>query len=310
MDPLSDVLALLRPRSAMLRGLDLGGRWALAFPAAEGLRCYAILSGACWLDLRDGAPAVALGAGDCFLLPGGGPFRLASDLAVEPTDAKTILLTAPVGGVATLGGGGDCFGVGGYFQFAGDHADLLLKMLPPVVHIRGEAEKAVLRGRLEQLREEMSAPRPGGRLIIEHLAQMLLVQALRLHMTAPSTEGVGWLFALADRQMSGAIGAMHADPARRWTLSSLAAVAGLSRSSFAARFKARVGTSPMDYLTRWRMLLATDRLANSGDPIAVIAPSLGYDSESAFNTAFKRVMKCSPRRYGRGSSSTTADLAA
>ena len=99
--------------------------------------------------------------------------------------------------------------------------------------------------------------------------------------------------------MGAAITAMHDDPAHRWTLQSLAERAGMSRTTFALKFKETVGASPMDYLTRWRMLVAGDRLANSGDPISAIALSLGYESESAFSTAFKRVMGCSPRQYGR-----------
>jgi AraC-like DNA-binding protein len=92
---------------------------------------------------------------------------------------------------------------------------------------------------------------------------------------------------------------MHADPARRWTLNALASHAGMSRSSFALKFKQTVGQAPMEYLTRWRMLLAGDRLAHSDEPIAAIALSLGYESESAFSTAFKRVMGRAPRQYGR-----------
>jgi AraC-like DNA-binding protein len=99
---------------------------------------------------------------------------------------------------------------------------------------------------------------------------------------------------------------MHDDPAHRWTLHALAKRAGMSRSSFALKFKQTVGASPMEYLTRWRMLLAGDRLTNSGDPISVIALSLGYESESAFSTAFKRVMGCSPRQYSRGRSLVSA----
>ena len=99
---------------------------------------------------------------------------------------------------------------------------------------------------------------------------------------------------------SAAITAMHADPGHSWTLQALAARAGMSRSTFALKFKATVGKAPMEYLARWRMLLAGDRLANSSDPVSVIALSLGYESESAFSTAFKRVMGCSPRQYGRG----------
>src|SRR5208282_4922285 len=126
--------------------------------------------------------------------------------------------------------------------------------------------------------------------------------ALRLHLAEGLRGGVGWLFALADKQMSAAINSMHDDPAHRWTLQELGKRAGMSRTTFAVKFKETVGASPMEYLTRWRMLLAGDKLVNSGDPVSVIAPSLGYESESAFSTAFKRVMGCSPRQYGRGRS--------
>ena len=127
----------------------------------------------------------------------------------------------------------------------------------------------------------------------------MLVQALRLHLAEGLKGGVGWLFALADQQMSAAINAMHHDPAHAWTLQELAGHAAMSRSTFAMKFKQTVGASTIEYLTRWRMLLAADRLANSSDPVSVIALSLGYESESAFSTAFKRVMGCSPRQYSR-----------
>lgn len=151
--------------------------------------------------------------------------------------------------------------------------------------------------------QELREGQPGGFLVIQHLAHMMLVQALRLHLAEGIKGGVGWLFALADRQMSAAINAMHDDPARRWTLQDLAHRAGMSRSTFAEKFKEMVGASPMEYLTRWRMLLAGDRLVNSSDPVSVIALSLGYESESAFSTAFKRVLGCSPRQYGRAAAS-------
>jgi AraC-like DNA-binding protein len=105
--------------------------------------------------------------------------------------------------------------------------------------------------------------------------------------------------------MSAAINAMHNDPAHRWTLQKLAELVGMSRSIFALKFKQTVGTSPMEYLTRWRMLLAGDRLTNSGDSISTIARSLGYESESAFSKAFIRVMGCSPRQCSRGRNSAS-----
>jgi AraC-like DNA-binding protein len=167
-------------------------------------------------------------------------------------------------------------------------------MLPPIVYIRKESDKAALRWSLQRMREELREPQPGGFLIAQQLAYMILVQALRLHLAEGLRGRVGWLFALADKQMSAAINSMHDDPAHRWTLPKLAKRAGMSRSAFALKFKRTVGETPMEYLTRWRMLLAGDRLVNSSDPISVIALSLGYESESAFSTAFKRVMGCSP----------------
>ncbi len=300
MDPLSDVLSLLKPKSYMFGGFDAGGDWSIRFGKHDGIKCYAVVSGACWLAVEGVVDAVRLQAGDCFLLPRGWPFRLASDLALTPVDYRAFLPAPRNGGIALLNGGGDFSTVGGHFTLSGNHAGVLLRMLPPVVHIREEAEKAALRWSMERMRQELREPRPGGFLVAQHLADMMLVQALRLHLAEGLSGGVGWLFALADKQMSAAIDAMHQDPAQRWTLQDLAARAGMSRSTFALKFKATVGESPMEYLTRWRMMLAGDRLANTGDQISVIARSLGYESESAFSTAFKRVMGCSPRQYGRG----------
>jgi AraC-like DNA-binding protein len=179
------------------------------------------------------------------------------------------------------------------------HAGLLLGMLPPVVHIRAEANKAALRSSIERLMRELREPQPGSALIAEHLAQALLIEALRLHLAEHSHHSTGWLFALADRRMRAVIAAMHGEPARKWTLEALARVAGMSRSSFAARFKDTVGEPAMDYLTRWRMMVASDRLADGRTPIAVVAPAVGYESESAFGAAFKRVIGYSPRQFAK-----------
>jgi AraC-like DNA-binding protein len=103
---------------------------------------------------------------------------------------------------------------------------------------------------------------------------------------------------------------MHDDPGHHWTLQELAGRLGMSRSIFALKFKETVGETPMEYLTRWRMLLAGDRLKNSDDSISIIASSLGYESESAFGKAFKRVMGCSPKQYSRGGGSTPRSLTA
>lgn len=308
-DPLSDVLARLKPRNHMSAGFDAGGDWSIVFPDQENsIKTGAVISGGCWLAVEGVADAVRLEAGDCFILPSGRPFRLARDLRLPPQTACEVFRAARDGGVVTHNGGGDTFLISSRFALDPEHAALLLRMLPPIVRLRDAPEQAALHWSVERMMHELRHPQPGGFLVVQHLAQMMLVQALRRYLR-DTPEGVGWLFALNDRRMMAAIGAIHADPAHRWTLGELAARAGMSRSSFAAKFKAAVGATPIDYLTRWRMLLAADRLAAARDPVAVIAVSLGYESESAFSTAFKRVMGCAPRRYG-GRSATGKDAEA
>lgn len=300
MDPLSDVLSLLKPRSHVSAGFDAGGQWSIQFPDQQRhIKCYAVISGACWLTVQDVADPVRLSTGDCFVLPSGRPFRLASDLNLTPVDSGTIFPPARPGGVVTCNGGGDFFLVGSRFAISGDHAGMLMSMLPPIVHIRKEADQAPLRWAVERMMHELQEQKPGGVLVAQHLAHMMLIQALRLHLAEGDHGGPGWMSALADRQMGAAIGIMHDAPSHSWTLQTLAAHVGMSRTAFAQRFRETVGTTPMAYLTRWRMLLAGDRLKNTDDSISAIAAGLGYESESAFSTAFKRVMGCPPRQYGR-----------
>lgn len=299
MDPLSDVLALLKTRSHMSGGIDYGGDWSVHFGAHEGIKFQALISGECWLAVDGVAEPVHMRAGDCFLLPRGRPFRLASDLALPSVDAYTLLDLPLNGAMRTVNGGGSCSAIGGYFAFAGKHAQILLSLLPPLVHLQKESDKSAMRWSVQRLMLELREPQPGGFLIAQQLAYMLLVQALRLHLNEGARGGVGWLFALADKQMSAAITAMHDNPAHRWTIEALAERACMSRSTFALKFKQAVGASPMEYLTRWRMMVAADRLTNSGDSVSTLAAALGYESESAFSTAFKRVMGCAPRQYGR-----------
>ena len=183
------------------------------------------------------------------------------------------------------------------FSLDGLHARRLLAVLPAVMHLGDDDCNAALRWLIDRLMRELREPRPGSDLLAEHLIQSLLIEALRLHLTEDPGRRIGWLFALADGQMHAVISAIHANPARKWTLHDFAQIAGMSRSSFAVRFKATVGEPAMDYLTRWRMLLAASRLSHSDGSISAIAPTVGYQSESAFGAAFKRIIGTSPRRF-------------
>ena len=299
MDPLSDVLSLLKLRSYVSGGFDAGGQWAVQFGPHDGIKFHAVVSGECWVSVEGVPEPVKVRAGECFLLASGKPFRLATDMAMEPVDARTLLPPVNDGRIVTYNQGGEFLSIGGYFTLADGQADLLLKMLPPIVHIPEEPERATLRWCVERMRQELRDAQPGEFIVAQQLATLVLVQALRLHLSDRRRDGVGWLFALADKRMRAAINAMHECPGRRWTLQAMAEEAAMSRTIFALNFKKMVGLPPMEYLMRWRMMLAADRLTSSRDSISEIGLALGYESEKSFSTAFKRVMNCSPRQYGR-----------
>lgn len=312
MDPLSDVLALLKPESYLTAGVDAGGDWAIRFDNRVGtIKCYAVTSGACWLQVDGVSNGVHLGAGDCFMLPNGRSFVVASDLSRLPDPAYKVLAHAPLGGVIVHNGGGDVMLAGARFEVNGRNAEALFGTLPPVVYLQAAEDQATLRWSIERMMAEMHDSKPGASLAAHHLAHLMLLQVLRLYLSQQKVsqqkgEQVGWFYALADPQLNKAIEAMHTDPAHRWTLNDLATRAGMSRSIFAQRFRERVGETPITYLTRWRMMLAAERLTGGRDSMAKVARSSGYESENAFNTAFRRVMGCSPRRYARAESGNSA----
>jgi len=287
----------MKPQLYVAGGFAVLDDIAVHFPKHAGIKCYAMLAGQCWLVVDTVPEPVLLHAGDCFLLPRGLPFRLATDLNLEPipyTEAFARLGTIS----ETPGDHHDApYIAGGHFALTGGPAEMILQSLPPIVHIRRESDRAAMRWSLERMREELRTAQPGSSLIAQQLAYMMLVQALRLHLADTATPG--WLFALSDKHMSLAITTIHDDPGHPWTLQSLAERVGMSRSVFALRFREIVGATPMEYLTRWRMLLGADRLKNTTESLSTIATSLGYESESAFGKAFRRVMGCAPRQYAR-----------
>lgn len=299
-DPLSDILALLRPRSYVSSGFEAGGRWSLQFGRQDGLiKCYAVTAGDCLLFVEDADQPAHLSEGDCFVLPSGRHFWMGNDRDISPVHARDVLPPARNGGVIKINDGKDFSLVGARFAVGGGHAVDVLGVLPPIVHVYKDADQSALRWSVEVMMQEMRGGRPGGHLISQHLAHIMLVQTLRHHLDETPTLGVGWFGALADPHLSRAIGALHSQTARRWTLQELANEAGMSRSAFSGHFKNRVGSTPMEYLTRIRMLRAIDKLEHSQDTVSTIALDLGYESESAFSTAFKRFSGVSPRRYGR-----------
>ena len=294
MDPLSDVISVLQLRNHLVGGFTAGDRWSVSFEAHNGVKCYAVASGTCWIMVDGAEGPLHLEEGDCFLLPHGQPFRIGSDLDDPSDDWKRHFCTAGDTSLVALNGGGGTTVLGGHFDLVGPQADMLYGILPPIVHLHRPEERDALRWMFDRLRQELRDRKPGGFLMAQQLASMILVQALRLHLDSPS--GAGWFSALSDPCAGAAIAAIHREPARRWTVATLALEVGMSRSSFAARFAQLVGDGPIEYVTRWRMILAGQRLTR-GEPLDEVAYSSGYASSSAFRTAFKRTTGRTPRQY-------------
>lgn len=297
MDPLSEVIRQSKPRSITVGATDVGGDIAIRFPSHDGAYLYCLESGACWLQIEGDAEAIHLDAGDCVVLPSGRPFSLASDLDVPPLDAAEVFDDRPNGSVAAYNGGGRCLMFAAHFEFETGFSHFLFSALDTVVRVNDPEAKVTLRKTLDQMIQELQQGRPGSEVVVDHLAHIALVKVLRFHLSEVAHARSGWLYALADARIGVALAAMHDAPSRRWTLASLASASAMSRTAFATRFKTMVGKAPMDYLAHLRMLIGAKRLAEPGARVSMVAHGLGYESESSFSAAFKRVMGLPPRRY-------------
>ncbi len=291
-DPLSEVLAVLGAQSVRRTRLEASGDWALAFPARQRLKFVALLRGECWV-LPSGQAPQQLARGDVFLI-GDTAYAVASDPGVAPIDG-TVLYSEPGQDVGRLGGD-DTVMLGGGIAFANEDARFLLDALPTFMRVdRSSPSAAVVAGTLDLLDREVGRSRPGGTLVAAHLAEILLVEAIRAHIADQGEGIVGWIGALGDRRIGEALGLMHRRVAHPWTVEELASQAGMSRSAFSLRFRDRVGRPPLDYLTHWRMVLARQLLSDGEGTIATVAAQVGYTSQSAFGHAFKRTFGHSPR---------------
>lgn len=298
MDPFSDILKLVRAETLVTGGFTAGGPpWAIRFPVPKKIKFFAVVKGHCWVTL-DGEPPIRFATGDVGLLSAPRAFVLGSDPAVSPIDAMTLFSGAGKT-TAQLGDGGDFAYIGGHVLLDPASGRLLADVLPPWIHVQsGLPQAANFRWLLDRLAEERASNFPGAELASAQLAQLLFIQILRVHLAGSDLVRASWLRALGDPRIAPAIRLMHGDPARAWHLEDLATACAMSRTTFAERFRTVAGVSPVAYLTDWRMRLAEQALrAEVGRPVALIARSVGYTSESAFTNAFKRATGVSPKAY-------------
>jgi AraC-like DNA-binding protein len=299
-DPFSDILKYTRAESLVTGGFTAGGAWAIRFPAPEKIKFFAIVKGCCWVRI-DGEPEpVRFDTGDVGLLAARRSFVLASAPDLAPVDAMA-LFSGAGRATATVGSGEDFAHIGGHVLLDPTSGRLLADVLPPWIHIQAASPQAtIFRWVLAQLVEEQATGLPGSQLASAQLAQLLFIQILRAHLQTAGPMPAGWLRALGDPRLAPALRLMHGEPARAWHLDELAKACAMSRTSFALHFRTVAGVAPLTYLTDWRMRLAERALRTEATPVAVIARSLGYTSESAFSHAFKRISGQSPRAWRQG----------
>ena len=304
-DVLSDLLRLVRLTGAVLFRGDLSAPWAfetmssaqvarILLPGAKRLMMFHLVAqGRCWIALPNGQ-LDELASGDIVVLPYGDAHTMASDRAQKP-----VSIAALVGGTQwhlglrplAYGGGGERTDlICGFVHCDELLFNPLLKALPPLLHVRGTAaaDQSLLAATARNLIDEAHAAHAGSACVVARLAELLFIEVLRRHMAALPAPTIGWLGALNDPMVGRALQMLHADPAHPWTVASLVRRLGTSRSVLGARFKQVLGESPMHYLTCWRLQLAAQLLRDGTAGIAAVAAQVGYESEAAFNRAFKR----------------------
>jgi len=298
MDPFSDVIALLRPSTAVAKPISGRGRWGVRYTAHDAPGFAIVLQGNCWLSFEGGEP-VRFHKGDFLLLPTTPAFSLSSHPGVRGELRDPLDVPVRHG---EQEGEPEFAALGGTFRIEQINAPLLLALLPSIIHIpASEARTGRLHRMVELITEECANDEPGKEMLLQRLLEILLVEALRWRGIDGDEDRAGLLRAMRDPSLARVLRSMHADVRANWTVAGLAGVAGLSRSAFAARFGETLGCGPIEYLARWRMALAKDALVRGAKTLDRIAEEIGYESASAFSTAFRRRLGLSPGRFAKAS---------
>ncbi|WP_282604908.1 AraC family transcriptional regulator [Pelagibius sp. Alg239-R121] len=307
-DTLSEVLRLLQLEGCVYFHRDFWSPWAMEIGATGFAQFHAVTQGDCVFEV-DGVAHRAL-AGDVLLFPRSEPHVLADQNGRTALPGSTVMQSFAGDAPYFASGERATKLICGHYAYRGELRHPLLDQLPEVVHVRsqrlspdltasgnGKASHS-LGAVLSVLTQEMTDRGPGVTSVIERLAEVLLIQTLRAYLTQTDRPH-GFLAGLADPRLARAVAEIHRRPEADLSLENLAQTAGMSRSAFAAQFKAVVGMAPIDYLTKWRMLKAGELLGAAALPLVEIAERVGYGSDVAFSRAFRREFNASPREYQR-----------
>ncbi|WP_174508648.1 AraC family transcriptional regulator [Klebsiella oxytoca] len=298
MDPLSDVLHLLSAKSYITSGLTAPDTWGLHFPGFDGLKFFAVQKGKARFRTDEQTEWHTLQQGDGIILTRLQGFDLTtpgSEVSGESEETPYVLCD----GIANYGGEALMM-IAGKMEIDRSAADILLNELPPVIFISsGSDEASVFSWLMNYIRSEKLFPKPGSDIVTDHLMHLMMIEGIRSWLSRSDSSHQGWSSALRDHRIMTVLSAIHHEPSRNWRLPEFAEMAGMSRAGFVRRFCQLTGSTPLNYLTDWRMRLASKALRSSQTPVGQIGFSLGYGSESAFSTAFKRVYGCSPLEHRR-----------
>ena len=305
-DPVGEALHALRMTGTFYCRSELTAPWGLTMPAIPGcIWFHAVTAGHCSL-VTEGSPELELAAGDFVLIPHGHGHQLRTDAsAATPVvlDLPHVLADDRYALLRHGGGGAETTLVCGIVRLEHHAAHDLLNMLPAVIHLDAFSTPHTewMQSTLKLMAEEARQLLPGGDTLITRLADILVIQAIRSWLRSDPVARTGWLGALRDNQIGRAIALIHREPARDWSVASLATAVAMSRSAFAARFSSLVGEAPMRYLTRVRMRIASTALASEdGTTVSELSAKLGYQSEAAFSRAYKRLAGVAPGSARRG----------
>ncbi|HXU42224.1 MAG TPA: AraC family transcriptional regulator [Burkholderiales bacterium] len=314
MDALSDVLKSVRLEGAVYLNAEFTAPWCIRgecglpsvraqLAGAEHVAFFHFLTqGACKVRLVDGGEAQHAKAGDLILFPQEGKHLMGSDLQLAPMEADAAAAEGSgfQGSIFHMrygGGGAVTRFTCGYLACSRAVFRPLFEALPRMLCIPMGDGVLLLRELLKAGVHESAAGQPGAGSMLAKLAELLFVEAMRRYMDTLPPQGKGWLAGVRDAHVGRALALLHADPSRAWTVERLAREAALSRSALGERFTALMGESPMQYLTRWRLALAARALRSGSEAIARVAEHSGYESEAAFNRAFKREFGVPPAAW-------------
>jgi AraC-like DNA-binding protein len=318
-DALSEVLTAVALKGAVFYNAEFSAPWSFRSPASQFIAqhfgpdaghviIYHLLTdGEAWARI-EGGPRVELSPGDIVVFPHGDPHLMGNGSPVEPMDnGKELDRILSQGlAVARLGGGGAVTKlVCGYMACEPRVSRLILSGLPPLlrINIRNDASGLWLENSIRFSVANASSSNAGAEAVLAKLSEALFIETLRRYVALLPAGETGWLAGARDPNVGKALGLLHSQPGRRWTIGALAASAGVSRAVLAERFRHFLGEPPIAYLTRWRLQLGARLLTTTGHTVAEVAAQVGYDSEAAFNRAFKRAFRVPPARFRRDASS-------